>query len=831
MLQSNLSKRVEEEISFYQNYLYRFLWQTLFWSFWTFWLVATVIFLLGERTFWLGLLSAIILIPQVKSLFRSKGLIPLGEESDQEAWNYLKPKTKKAILAAYLLSRNTGQPISVSLLKTLKNNREVEEIFRKVGLNKKKDLEREISSIQEEGSEEKEEKIKAISEIIKEALLEADFLDSKAIEPYHLILALAKTRDQTFLNVLLHLGINEKDLESSAQIMSFQKNIKRGILKRLPYSLGRMAPKHRVIKHRIMNRAWTARPTPLLDRLSQDLTDLARYNLIGFMADHKEEYKRLLSVLSRDFRNNALLVGREGVGKETLVNHIAWRIVNDQVPKKLFDKRVVKLNLADLPSGAQTEGELKEKAETILGEIIKAKNVILYIPDIEQLFSRGETALLAEIFIPYFRESSFQAIASTSEKGLEELRKHQELLSTFEDIEVKEISEIETLKVLVLYSLILEKKHKIEISLPSLRKVVELAKVYDPRKVFPQAAVELLDESVKEASERKLNLLTEETITEITEEKTGIPLKKVSEIEAEKLLKIEETIHRDFINQEEAVKVVSNALRNYRAGLRPEKGPIAGFLFVGPTGVGKTQLSKTLAKIIFGSQEQIVRFDMSKYRTSLGIWKFIGSPNGESGDLSSAILKKPYSLILLDEFEKATTEILNLFLPILDEGKITDNLGQKLDFSNSLIIATSNAHSEYIFEQLEKGLSYKEINENLKTLLVKDFPPELLNRFTDIIIFKPLSKENIEKIAILKLKPLEEELSQRYRYNLKISEKALSALVKEGYSKEFGARPLEHTIEKEIKSLLSEEILKNQWPAETKIEIDWNEKGFYVNIN
>ena len=830
MLQNSLPKKVEEEISFYQNYSYRFLWQAASWSFWALWLLATAIFLLGEKTPWLGLLSIIILIPQIRIFSQSRKLIPLGAEDEGDAWSYLEPKAKKIILESFLLSTRTKQPISLALLKVLKENRDVQKIFRKLGVNEKKFGE-EVSLIQEESSETKEEKIEEISKIIKNALLEADFLDSKSIEPYHLILALAKMENQVLLNSLLHLGINAKDLEASAQIMSFQKSIKKGMLQRLPYSIERLAPKHRTVKHRVMNRAWTARPTPLLDKFSQDLTDLARYNLIGFMVGHQREYKRLLDILARDFRNNALLVGREGVGKETLVSHIAWRIINDQVPKKLFDKRIAKINLSNLSSGVRTEGEVKRRAEIILTEIAKAKNVILYIPNIEQLFSEGETALLADMFLPYFRESYFQVVASTSEAGLELLRKNRSFLSTFEEIEVKEISEVETLKILVLYSLILEKRHKIEISLPSLRKIVELAKVYNPEKVFPQAAIELLDESVKGAQDKKLNLLTKEIVTEIVERKTGIPLKKVSEIEAEELLNMEEEIHRSFIDQEEAVKAVSNALRNYRTGLKPAKGPIASFLFVGPTGVGKTQLSKTLTKILFGSQEQMIRFDMSKYKTSLGIWKFIGSPKGEAGDLSSAILKKPYSLILLDEFEKATTEILNLFLPILDEGKITDNLGQKLDFSNSLIIATSNAHSEYIFKELKKGKAFKEIAESLKGLLVEDFPPELLNRFSGITVFKPLTKENIKKIALLKLKPLKEKISQRHEYELEVSEKALEALVEKGYSKEFGARPLEHTIEREIKSLLSKEILKNQWPTGTSLKIDWNGEKFYVNIN
>ena len=227
----------------------------------------------------------------------------------------------------------------------------------------------------------------------------------------------------------------------------------------------------------------------------------------------------------------------------------------------------------------------------------------------------------------------------------------------------------------------------------------------------------------------------------------------------------------------------------------------------------------------------MIRFDMSKYREAESIWKFVGSPEGQVGDLAEAILKKPYSLILLDEFEKATTEILNLFLPIFDEGKIKDNLGRELDFSNSLIIATSNAHSEYIFEKLSQNKPFEKIALDLQNLLTEDFPPELLNRFNKVIIFKPLSLENIKKITGLLLEPLKKELAQKYGYQLEISREALEAVAQKGYSKEFGARPLKHAIETEIRDFLAKEILKNNWPKNTSLFIDWKEGQFCVKIS
>ncbi len=832
MLSIPFEKSLKEEIIFRRNYLYQIIWQVFTWLFWLFLTISTFFLLLDKKTIWFGILIGIILFSQLKYLNRNRKFLPRNIEKIDNFWPFLSKKSKNILAESYILSSNL--PISLSLLKILAHDKSVQELFSRLDIDKEA-LKKEIKLIETafyNSRQSKDEgKMLFFKKITKVAAKEADILDEEEIKPYHIFLALLYLEDETSRKMIMHLGLNWQDILSSAQIMVFKRHIKIPFIKEIKRSVVGLSPVKKKIKHRVINRAWTSVNTPFLDNYSHDLTDLAREDIIGFMVGHQKEYSRMVDVLSRDIKNNVLLVGQNGIGKESLIEHLSWQIVNDQVPRKLFDKRVVKVDLSGLLAGAETEGEIRARAEKIIQEILTAKNIILYIPNIEYIFEEGEISILAATFLPYFKKSYFQTICTTSEQGLLSLEKKKDFLDTFEKINVEEIGPLETLRVLILYGVVLEQKNNIEISFLAFRKAIELAKIYSPGGIYPRAAIELLSEAIKFAKNKSLNVLSAETIIEIVERKTNIPLKKVSKIEASKLLNLEEEIHKTFINQEEAVRAVANVLRSYRAGLSSSKGTIANFLFVGPTGVGKTKLSKTLARILFGKEENMIRFDMSKYREADGIKKFIGSNNGQPGELSEAILNKPYSIVLLDEFEKASIEVLNLFLPIFDEGKIKDNLGRVLDFSNSLIIATSNAHSQYIFDSLNNNKPFEKISFDLKNnLLTNDFSPELLNRFNEVVVFKPLGMKEIEKIATLLLKPLENELAEKYRYSFKISESALREIIKEGYSKEFGARPLKHAIEKRVRDTLARGILENNWPPNTNLLLDWQNNQFCVKI-
>jgi len=385
---------------------------------------------------------------------------------------------------------------------------------------------------------------------------------------------------------------------------------------------------------------------------------------------------------------------------------------------------------------------------------------------------------------------------------------------------------------LIYDSLILERRYKITISFGAIKQAVILAHKYFRHKQLPSSAEDLLKESLAYASQRRDKLLQADDIIAVAQRKINVPLHGAGKEEAGKLLNLEKIIHERLVDQEEAVKAVSRALREYRSGLSRKGGPIAAFLFVGPTGVGKTELSKILASVQFGSEETMVRFDMTEYQIRESISRFIGSTNGEiAGVLTEAIIQKPYSLVLLDEFEKAHPDILNLFLQVFDDGRLTDSLGRVVDFTNTIIIATSNAHSNFIKESIEAGLNIEKINEELKKKLTEYFRPELLNRFSGIIAFKNLSPKDIEAIAGFQLKSLAKAVSETHGINLNFDAAVVKNIAELGYDPVFGARPLRGVISEKLRSPLAEKILRGEIVRgnSVRIVLENGEIKFIVN--
>jgi len=571
-----------------------------------------------------------------------------------------------------------------------------------------------------------------------------------------------------------------------------------------------------------VNRSWTSRPTPELDKISEDLTELAKRKEIGFLVGHFEEYQALINILARVNRNNAILVGEEDIGKNTIVEHLALQILNDQVPEKLFDKRLVKIDLTQLFSNNKNSYDLQQNIKEIISEIELARNIILYFPDIHNL----ETSVIEGFnifngFLELFEGDFCPVIgASTLKLYRQIIETNQKFVDLFEKVEVSELTPQETIELLIYESYFLENNYKLTITYPALKKIVELAERYLHNKPLSRVSLDLLEEAVFEASQKKLKVLTTEEVIDLVFRKTKIPIGKIDIKEKETLLNLEEKIHQRLIDQEQAVKAVANALRQYRAGLTEEKGPIASFLFVGPTGVGKTELSKALAEIYFSSENNLIRFDMGQYQTLDSIVNFLGSADGQiAGELTEKIKNKPFSLVLFDEFEKANPKILDIFLPLLDEGYVTDNLGQRIDFSNTIIICTSNAHSEFIKQQIEQGRNISDFEEELKRKLTDYFKVELLNRFSTVIAFKELTKEEISQIADLKLRKLKEQISKTQKIDLDYSKEVSNFLAELGYNPIFGARPLDGIISNYLKDFLSKEILKGNIKQGDKLKI------------
>ena len=625
------------------------------------------------------------------------------------------------------------------------------------------------------------------------------------VESEDLFAALVAVKDG-FVDRLFNLfAIEPGDLKRALILSSVARK-----LRRLPGVLGGFAPVVRHgIRHRIMNRAWTSRPTPALDRYSTDFTDLARGSQAGFLVGHAEEYEKLVETLARPTDPNALLVGEEGVGKDTIIAHLAFKLIKDEVPRALFDKRLVSIELPSLIAGATSE-ELGLRIAKVVQEIITAGNIILYIPDIHNLVKSSSTAYLtaADALMPIIKSDAFPVIGSSYPREFKQLiETRSDFAGAFEIIPVNEISVPEAETVIAYESLILEHNTRITISFGAVKRAVVLAKKYFTDKFLPSSAEELLKSALVAAEERGEKTLGPDLVTSVAEAKVHIPLHEAAGEEAERLLHIEDTVHERLIGQDEAVTAVAEALREYRSGLTRQSGPIASFLFVGPTGVGKTELAKILAKIQFGSEKMMVRFDMTEYQDKESFTRFIGSPDGKtSGALTEAIRQKPYSLVLLDEFEKAFPDILDLFLQVFDDGRLTDNLGRTVDFTNTIIIATSNAHSDIINDALNKGEKMVDIAEYLKTRLTDIFKPELLNRFSKIIVFRNLVPTDLQKIVLLNLDDLAAAVKAQGIY-LDFDPSAVSEIVKLGYDPAFGARPLRRTIDEKIKAPLASAIL------------------------
>ena len=576
----------------------------------------------------------------------------------------------------------------------------------------------------------------------------------------------------------------------------------------------------------LLNPALTSQATNILDAYSTDLTYLASKENAGFLIGHKDELERIINNLSQG--DNVLLIGEEGKGKETIIMHLAWLIQNDLVPKEILDHRLVKLDLGLIY--AQNKENFLPLLTKILEDILHSGYIILYLPYLENILLEKDLNIM-DALNEVLMSKSIPIVATMSPLGYEKSLTRYNLDQFFEKIEVKELSEEEAIYLLTLKSLIWEKKEKITISPQAISLAVSLAKKFIRTTPLPKSAEEVIIEAISLAKKNKAKFINREVVQEIVAERTKIPVGEVAEIEKEKLLNLENLLHQRIVDQDEAIKEISRVLKTYRAGLEKKKGPIGAFLFVGPTGVGKTETAKALAKIYYGSEKTMIRLDMVEFQNPEDIDKLIGTKDGTIlGRLTEPVRQNPFSLILLDEFEKTHPTILKIFLPIFDEGVIKDALGREIDFQNALIICTSNAHSEYIKESIEKGESFDKIKDDLKSKLSTVFSVELLNRFDGVIIYKPLGQEELLKICQILIDDLKAELLLKHGIDLEISKNALQEIVRLGTDPIFGARPLSRKIDEIIRAEIANLILANKLSRGNKILVDF-ENEFKFNIS
>lgn len=618
-------------------------------------------------------------------------------------------------------------------------------------------------------------------------------------------LVLAAVEQSEFLQEILYdLGVEKQKLINVIEWVRIGERLQR------EYQKLHHAALHRSTKG--MDKAMTAVATPYLNQFSEDVTLLAQFGHTEPCVAREKELDEIFRIVEGGGQN-VLLVGDYGVGKRTIVNGIAEKMVEDDVPDRIKDKRMVRLSVSSLLAGA-TPTEAVERLLIILNEVIRAGNIILVIYNIHELIgisAGGEQSLdVADTLAEYLGGGRFFTMATTTAEAYAQVIGNSNLGNVFTQVVVKEMDENQAIQALESKVGLLEYKHSVFFSYDAIAKAVELAKRFVHETYLPGNALEIMTEAASLVRNRKGSnaLVSSEDIATVVAEKTKIPVTTVSTDESSKLLKLEETMHQRVVGQDEAVELVANALRRARAEVRSVNRPIANFLFLGPTGVGKTELAKTIAEVYFGGEERMVRLDMSEYQDKASIYRLIGAP-GEKGTgiLTEAVRRSPFTLVLLDELEKADKDILNLFLQVMDDGRLTDSTGHVVDFTNVILIATSNAGTSYVIEQLRQGLSVDIIKDRLLHGELKDyFRPEFLNRFDGIVLFKPLSEEDVKSIVGLMLKRIGKDLENK-GIELRIQEEALVHFAQIGFDPDFGARPLRRVLEEKVENKLAELIL------------------------
>ena len=640
-----------------------------------------------------------------------------------------------------------------------------------------------------------------------------------------------------------------------------------------------------------------AKSSKLLDQFGRNLTKLAAEGKLDPVVGRQTEIERVMQILSRRTKNNPVLIGEPGVGKTAVVEGLAARISNNQVPELLKGKQIYTLDLAALVAGSKYRGEFEERLKKVMKEITQRGDIILFIDELHNLVGAGaaEGAIdAASILKPALARGELQTIGATT---LDEYRKYLErdaaLERRFQQIRVEEPSVDDTVQILRGLRDRYEAHHRCKISDDALYAAASLADRYIQDRHLPDKAIDLIDEAAsrlriksmtappryreledeiekvrkdKEAAieaqefekaaslrdkERKLTQkkreleenwrsaegdeeqpeVGEEEIADIVSMWTGIPVFKLTEAESERLIKMEDELHKRVIGQDQAIVAVAKAIRRARAGIKDPKRPTGSFIFLGPSGVGKTELARTLAEFLFGDEDMLIQVDMSEYMEKHSVSRLVGSPPGyigydEGGQLTEAVRRKPYSVILLDEVEKAHPDVFNILLQILEEGKLTDSQGRRVDFRNTIVIMTSNIGAAQISKNQslgftigdESGLSYDDMKSRVMSELKKVFRPELLNRIEEIIVFHKLEKDEIKIIVELMLKRLREQMAL-HEVTIELTDEARDLLVSKGYDPAMGARPLRRAIQQLIEDPLADFVLGRTLEAGSTILI------------
>lgn len=715
--------------------------------------------------------------------------------------------------------------------------------------------------------------------VIEIAYEEARSLSNNYIGTEHLLLGLIKESEGVASRVLNNLGIDINRIKSEIT------NI-----------LGIDTPTPQQVKEKTK--------TPTLDQYSRDLTKLAREKKLDPVIGRQTEIDRIIQILSRRQKNNPALLGEPGVGKTAIVEGLAQRICENDVPETIRDKRVVNIDMASIVAGTKYRGEFEERLKKIMEEIRSASGeIILFIDELHVIVGAGsaEGSLdAANILKPPLARGELQCIGSTTP---DEYRKHVEkdaaLERRFQPVRIEEPTQEQTIEILKGLRDRYEAHHKIRITDEAIVMAVKLADRYISDRFLPDKAIDVIDESssrvrlkatlppaelrkaeadlrrIKEEKETvikaqeyekaakcrekedelrekivelraeweekknnrgsNLNVLTEDDVAYVVSQQTKIPVTKLAKEESKKLLAMEDELKKRIIGQDEAIHIISKSIRRARAGLQDPKRPVGSFIFLGPTGIGKTELAKALTEFLFDDEDALVRIDMSEYMEKFAVSRLIGAPPGyvgfeEGGQLTEVVRRKPYSVVLLDEIEKAHPDVFNILLQILEDGRLTDSQGRNVNFKNTVIIMTSNIGTSSTIEGGEIGIrsvkdtgspeaKYERTKRKIMDEVKKLFKPELLNRIDETIVFHHLGENEIKQIVDLMMNRVRKEIEDRKR-KMKITEEARTRLAKEGYDPAYGARPLRRAIQRMVEDPLAEEFIRGGYEEGDTVLID-----------
>lgn len=640
---------------------------------------------------------------------------------------------------------------------------------------------------------------------------EALKLESNTINKFILFFVLNKY----FLkNVYFELGISELELEGLRIWFKNETKSREYYIKW--EKLSKFKPKGDV------NRAYTSRPTPVLDEYAEDLTSQAALGLFVLSVGKDQEMNKVVEIMERDKASACLILGEPGVGKTRFLRHLATRMVVEDIPGRLYDHRLLSVDLNKVLTQIGTIDVFKQTLQKMFEEVRYSGNVVLVLEEFSQILNIREESKLevVNLIVNAIGNMNLRLIGTTNSASYSKYIKPLKSLSAvFETVQLKEPSSNVALQILIDEIPRIEKKYKVSVRINSLKRIVEFAPKFDQDRVMPDKGIDLFEEACLAAKNRGLSFLDVSTVDEILSEKVGVKVGNLSEGESQTLMAMSEKMHNRVIGQNEAIDAVSSAIKRSRSGLTNSRKPIASFLFYGPTGVGKTEVAKTLADVYYGSENLLIRLDMSEFQEDQNLNRVIGYTDDKGnfigGYLTESVRSRPFSLVLLDEIEKANKKVLDLFLQVLDEGSLTDGLGRKVDFSNTIIIMTSNVGSDLIAKEIYAGKKYHDVEKEVTNKLRESYRIEFLNRFDKLIMFRPLSRIEIEQIVLLMLKKIDDNLMQK-GIGISWNEATLVELASLGYSEMFGARELKRIVQENIENKLADLIIQGKLRSGTE---------------